>query len=208
LLLSLWPGCGALLCILISTSTSSLQAQNSQPWILGDCNHDGELDIADAVFALNHVFAGKNPDLCVPLCDNNNDSRLDISDPIALLRWIFLGHPLKGLLPPEKEFDDGMDNDCDGEIDEGCLSVSLRWDPVTVDVDGEPDTIAQYTVHVGEAPGNYSETVDAGKLTSVKVTGFQMTAFVPGVTYYFAVTARDLAGNTSDFSQEAAAMGK
>jgi len=204
--LSVWLGCGVLLYILLLTS--SLRAQNPPSWSLGDCNRDGGIDIADAVFALNHMFLGKKPNACVPLCDTNGDSSLDISDPVALIGWLFFAKPLPGTLPSAQEFCDAIDNDCDGEIDEGCLSVSLSWDPVTTDVDGGPEMISGYTVHVGRTPRNYTQTFEAGKLTSFTLTSFNGTSLLPGVRYYLAVTSRDIAGNTSDFSAELSAVGQ
>ena len=57
-------------------------------------------------------------------------------------------------------------------------SVMLAWDP-------SPDpSVSGYCVHYGTASRAYSALVDAGSSTTAKVTGL-----LPGLTYFFAVTA-------------------
>lgn len=70
-------------------------------------------------------------------------------------------------------------------------SVILEWDP-------SPDTtVVGYHLYYGVASGVYTNTIDAGTNTSVTVPGL-----VGGVTYYFAVTAYDIYGLESAFSNE------
>lgn len=68
---------------------------------------------------------------------------------------------------------------------------SLEWDP-----NSEP-TIAGYNVYVGEASGSYARVVDVGAETK-----FPLTNLNAGITYYFAVTAYDVNGLESPFSDE------
>jgi hypothetical protein len=70
-------------------------------------------------------------------------------------------------------------------------SVNLAWDAVTA-----PD-LAGYKVHYGVASLNYGSTVDAGNSTTATVSGLE-----EGKTYFFAATAYDADGNSSDFSNE------
>jgi chitinase len=51
--------------------------------------------------------------------------------------------------------------------------------------------------HYGYASGNYSTSVDIGNYTTASVFGLE-----EGRTYYFAVTAYDVYGNASPFSNE------
>ncbi|MCK5093262.1 MAG: fibronectin type III domain-containing protein [Spirochaetes bacterium] len=69
--------------------------------------------------------------------------------------------------------------------------VTLEWDPNT-----ETD-LAGYNLYWGYSSGDYEFSADAGNQTSYTVTGL-----IPGVTYYFAVTAYNAAGLESDYSNE------
>ena len=68
--------------------------------------------------------------------------------------------------------------------------ATLSWSPNT-----ESDVVS-YRVHYGPASGTYDTVIDVGLLTTYTVTGLS-----PG-TYYFAVTAHNLAGAQSGFSNE------
>jgi hypothetical protein len=68
---------------------------------------------------------------------------------------------------------------------------ALEWDPNT-----EP-AIAGYNVYVGETSGTYTHVVDVGVETR-----FPLTNLSSGVTHYFAVTAYDVNGLESPFSEE------
>jgi hypothetical protein len=69
--------------------------------------------------------------------------------------------------------------------------VTFAWDANT-----EPD-LAGYKVYSGTSRGNYTQSVDVGNTTEYMQTGLQGS-----VTYYFASTAYDTAGNESGFSTE------
>ncbi|KAA3659538.1 MAG: fibronectin type III domain-containing protein, partial [Calditrichaeota bacterium] len=61
--------------------------------------------------------------------------------------------------------------------------------------------LAGYKIHVGTASRNYSKVIDVGQQT-----GYSITLDESGVTYFFAVTAYDTAGNESAFSDEVTAF--
>ena len=71
--------------------------------------------------------------------------------------------------------------------------VSLAWDAST-----SPEVNA-YRVHIGTASQGYETRTSVGNVTHATVQGL-----VPGFVYYFAVTAHDGTGATSDFSNEVA----
>jgi uncharacterized protein YqjF (DUF2071 family) len=73
----------------------------------------------------------------------------------------------------------------------GSSSVTLAWDP------NIESNLAGYKVHYGAASGLYTNSVDAGSITTNRVTGL-----VDGVMYYFAVTAYNTDGQESDYSAE------
>ncbi len=68
----------------------------------GDTNGDWELNIADAVELMDHIFLGGPapvPLLCAPgparvrNGDLNGDESIDLSDAVYLLSWLFIGGP-------------------------------------------------------------------------------------------------------------------
>ncbi|MBI4582927.1 MAG: lamin tail domain-containing protein [Planctomycetes bacterium] len=59
----------------------------------GDVNRDGELDIADAVYHLIHVFLGGSPPPCDEVARINEGEDIDQSDAVYLLLHLFLGGP-------------------------------------------------------------------------------------------------------------------
>lgn len=69
--------------------------------------------------------------------------------------------------------------------------VSLAWDANT-----EPD-LGGYMLYYGTAAQAYSQVINVGKNTQVTVSNLSQ-----GVTYFFAVTAYNLQGAESDYSNE------
>ncbi|MCA8960372.1 MAG: S8 family serine peptidase [Planctomycetes bacterium] len=59
-------------------------------FIRGDGNRDGLLNIADAIHALDYLFA-LGPATCLDAVDANDDGMLDIADPIRMLSTLFAG---------------------------------------------------------------------------------------------------------------------
>jgi hypothetical protein len=77
-------------------------------------------------------------------------------------------------------------------------SATLSWDPPTTNEDGTPLTdLAGYKIYYGTSSGNYSQSVDVGKVTT-----FTAGNLTEGVTYYFAATAYDISANESKYSNE------
>lgn len=64
-------------------------------------------------------------------------------------------------------------------------SATLKWNAVT------GTTVSGYKVYVGEAPRQYSRTINVGTVTSSTVSSLAV-----GRTYYFAVTAYNSAGES------------
>ncbi len=69
--------------------------------------------------------------------------------------------------------------------------VSLSWDPNT-----DPD-LAGYVLYYGTSSGAYSSSISLGKVTTYTVTNLG-----DGLTYYFALTARNGTGVESGYSNE------
>ncbi|MHC4936522.1 MAG: hypothetical protein ACYTGJ_09945 [Planctomycetota bacterium] len=65
----------------------------------GDCNRDGDLNIADAIFLLEELFSGGEASTCPSACDGNDDGGKDISDAVFILAYLVAGGP-----PPDAPF--------------------------------------------------------------------------------------------------------
>lgn len=75
----------------------------------------------------------------------------------------------------------------------------LFWDEPPANDDGSPVTdLAGYKVYYGTSSRNYSESIDVGNVKNYTINNLK-----EGVTYYFAVTAYDIFGNESGYSNEA-----
>jgi hypothetical protein len=57
----------------------------------GDVNADGDVNIADAIALLGHLFGGGPAPVCPDAADGNDDGALNIADAIAVLDYLFGG---------------------------------------------------------------------------------------------------------------------
>jgi hypothetical protein len=73
----------------------------------------------------------------------------------------------------------------------GDQQVTLQWD------NGAGEFVEGYRVYWGTSSGIYGADINVGDVTSYTVTDL-----ANGVTYYFAITAYDMVGNQSAFSDE------
>ena len=82
------------------------------------------------------------------------------------------------------------------------LPVDSRADYLTLswDSNGEPD-LAGYQVYYGKSSGNYDQTTDVGNVSSCSISGLE-----PNSRYYLVLTAYDISGNESDFSNEVSSV--
>ncbi len=73
------------------------------PFHRGDCNSDGQVNIADAIFLLSALFpvsgGSATPITCDDACDANDSGTLNIADPISILNALF-ATPAVPLPPP------------------------------------------------------------------------------------------------------------
>lgn len=63
----------------------------SAPFVRGDVNDDGAVNLGDVIFLLAELFAGGEPGPCPIAKDVNDDGAIDIADPIELLGFLFQG---------------------------------------------------------------------------------------------------------------------
>ncbi len=76
-------------------------------------------------------------------------------------------------------------------------SVTLAWDAPVLCADGtQLDDLAGFKIYDGSQPGVYTSVTDVGSMTQFPLSS------LPAGDYYMTVTAYDLAGNESGFSNE------
>jgi hypothetical protein len=61
------------------------------PFVRGDSNDTGIVDISDAVATLNYLFLGGVANSCLDALDANDTGEVDITDAIFALTYLFLG---------------------------------------------------------------------------------------------------------------------
>ena len=76
-----------------------------EPFLRGDANLDGVLDISDPVTTLRAQFGGDTRIRCADAADTNDDGTVDISDAIYAFRYLFQGGPEPPAPFPEPGFD-------------------------------------------------------------------------------------------------------
>jgi hypothetical protein len=168
------------------------------PFLRGDANADGAVDIADPIFIIGWLLKGGSLPPCLDAADVDDSGRLDIGDAIRLIDFLFRA----GSPPPPPYPACGPDPTGDALT---CLehsacrpparSVTLSWEAPATRADGRPLLdLAGFKVHIGALPGVYTREEEAGIATS-----FTVGELEPG-TYHFAVSAYDAAGNVSELS--------
>ncbi len=63
------------------------------PFVRGDTNGDGSMDLSDSVAILGYLFLGGEQPGCLRSADLDDSGDLDLSDPVYLLNYLFLGGP-------------------------------------------------------------------------------------------------------------------
>lgn len=59
----------------------------------GNCNGIGIIDLPDAIYLLNFLFAGAVSPPCLDACDIDDSGSFSLGDPVALLDYLFLSGP-------------------------------------------------------------------------------------------------------------------
>jgi hypothetical protein len=176
----------------------SLPAAEPDLVTAGNCNGDAALNLADTVFLLNYLFNGEKQPPCRTLCDFQQDGELDVSDIIGFLQYFLqVGNSPAKL----------SSNACQPKVDTTSARIELTWDKVTTDVLGKVEIVAGYRVYMRPgvpAGASPSLVLEVGpECGCATLESFQLVDLTAGSRYYFSVTAFDLAGNESDYSDEA-----
>jgi hypothetical protein len=76
--------------------------------------------------------------------------------------------------------------------------VSLGWEPPTENIDGSPlHDLAGYRIYYGQFSGSYTDEL---AVSNADATQYEVA--LPSGSYYFAMTALDVEGNESGYSNE------
>ena len=91
---------GVTLVMVVGGQSVSMQSQSGVVTLVatggfdrGDCNDDGNYDIADAITLLDALFLGGDVN-CDDACDGNDDELKDIADSVYILSSLFIGGPM------------------------------------------------------------------------------------------------------------------
>lgn len=74
-----------------SPTTIDLVVDMANDFIRGDCNGDGNQDLADSIYLEQYLFLGGNGPECLSACDLNDDGLVNIADSITNLSYLFVG---------------------------------------------------------------------------------------------------------------------
>ncbi|MEM7165056.1 MAG: dockerin type I repeat-containing protein [Planctomycetota bacterium] len=85
---------------LLTPLSCTIDLQAATQFRRGDCNADGGINLADAIFFLNTLFTTPAPTAsCSDACDCNDDGDLNLADAVRLLNGLFAAQPLPGPYP-------------------------------------------------------------------------------------------------------------
>ncbi len=66
---------------------------DSEPFLRGDANDDGGLNLADAIYLIAYIFVDGEAPLCRSAANSNSDANVDIGDVIFIINHQFLAGP-------------------------------------------------------------------------------------------------------------------
>lgn len=79
--------------LLLFPLTSAAFGAAERPFVRGDVDDDGTLDVSDVAVCLSYLFRGL-PVHCPAAVDSNDDGGLDVSDAVYALRYLFARGPV------------------------------------------------------------------------------------------------------------------
>ncbi len=128
----------------------------AKPFVRGDANNDGEIDIADPIATLSFLFAGNQEAVpCKDHADANDSGEVDIDDPIYVLTYLFAGGSRPRPPFPRPGFDGTSDPYPCGDV------IGGPHRPVTVHVpQGYDESVPMPLVlllHAAKADGAWQE---------------------------------------------------
>ena len=85
------------------TNSGTVTVLDLYPWIRGDANDDGLVDLADGLFLLDELFLGGPAGTCFGAKDANDDALVDTADAVYLFNMLFFNGPPPPAPYPECE---------------------------------------------------------------------------------------------------------
>ncbi len=67
------------------------------PYLPGDVNNDGQIDLGDVVFLINYLYKQGQPPEPIEVGDMNGDCVVDIGDIVYLINYLYKGGPAPGI---------------------------------------------------------------------------------------------------------------
>ncbi|MEM7167130.1 MAG: LamG-like jellyroll fold domain-containing protein [Planctomycetota bacterium] len=83
----------------VDSDNNAIPDECQAGFVRGDCDVSGGINLVDAVFLLQFLFASGPLSTCSDACDANDDGMLDLTDPISVLCALFCV-PAQGLPAP------------------------------------------------------------------------------------------------------------
>lgn len=154
-------------CLLLVVATPAAAGTAPGPFLRGDVNGSGIVDIADAVAALSWLFSGGATPACVDAADTNDDGTVNVADPVGTLAYLFGGGSTQIPLPfPGVGFDPTPDAlpctpvDCLPSVD---FEVEIALGSQTVTVPTAPVTWSPSVLGIGimDVTFNLNNTINA-----------------------------------------------
>jgi hypothetical protein len=148
---------------------SSLQWVCEGPFVRGDVNSDGDVNVADVIFWLMFQFvSGSDGPECLDRADVNDDESANIADAIYSLSFLFGNGPVLEEPYPGEGYDelcDDIDNDRDLFTDEGCYSfceISDTWDNTYGGLGDEDGWSIRRTLDCGYVLAGFTNSIGTG----------------------------------------------
>lgn len=84
------------------------------PFIRGDADGNGRIEITDAVYTLQYLFMGGSMPPCEDAADSDDNGRIEITDAVNTLQYLFMGGKILPFPYPEPGYDLASDelNNC------------------------------------------------------------------------------------------------
>jgi hypothetical protein len=89
----------ALVVPIVSVAAVASRSQAQSPFIRGDVDADGSLQLTDATLLFDHLFRGQPATDCVDALDADASGRINLTDAVQVLGFLFSGGP-----PPAPPF--------------------------------------------------------------------------------------------------------
>lgn len=147
-------------------------------FVRSDCNADGGVNVADAVFTLDYLFSSGTSPLCLDACDVSDDGSIDIGDAVSALSFLFSSGAAPAMPYPDCGTDptpDALDcastaGSCPPEgsppsITSTAPATAVEGEPYTYDVEADdPDVGDALTFSIETGPASASIDPDSGLL--------------------------------------------